>query len=58
MQFIFKLLITEVIFACIGLSIAAGSDVGSKPGIVGSVLFLLSVIALVITGLWWVWFIV
>ena len=58
MQFIFKLLITEAVFAFIGLSMAAGCNVRSKPGIIGSVLFFLSIIAFIITLLWWVWFIV
>lgn len=55
MTFLVKLIITEAVFAVIGLTIAAGSEAESKPGIIGSCLFLVSIIAFVVCGLWFIW---
>jgi len=55
MQLVFKLLITEVISVFIGLILVAGNDEDAWLGFVGAVLFFVSVFALVVTGLWWVW---
>jgi len=55
MPFLIKLIITEAVFAVIGLATAAGSEAESKPGIIGSVVFLVSIIAFVVCGLWFIW---
>jgi len=55
MPFLVKLIITEAVFAVIGLATAAGSEAESKPGIIGSVVFLVSIIAFVVCGLWFIW---